>query len=318
MATQNLPECPTLTIGIRCGARTEEDAAHQVKSLVRPYGEGHNTKLEWLGFDAHHRLWNRKSEPLIPVRRRIISVYQRQLDACTKALKDCVNKRKKQCLEQKKEYVDIMRGFEVVGRPDGKSFGEDWTYIEKELIGDAEFILISDADFLHAIPADRVNGVSLSTPQNFCAEVAYQLQGMKLFGITLSSPYLQNNVGARFEGMGMPRENKDKMFHKIGYDGYIRNLFIISKDAKGIWRPVNQLEDRGRSLSETANGGIVSLYTGAVIRYPPTEKMEDRHYRDPAWWKEFHYLKKAFPGCKLPNVKMKDGILKAFSPTCHG
>lgn len=230
----------------------------------------------------------------MPLKERIVCVYASQLEACQQELAKYDNK-----------------GWVLKARPDGKSFGEDFMFMEHKLIENPGYLIISDPDLMHTLPTNRVPGAAKSTPEDFSANMAYALRGAKHFGITLFGFYQQYNGGAPCSGLGMETKWRKTAYHELNTEYYIRNLFVISKDAKGSWRPVNYLEDRGRSISEVANGGLVSLYTNYVLRYPQPAKQESRYRKSKEWQNEYNFLKENFPGCPLPRNK-------AFSPTFYG
>jgi hypothetical protein len=267
---------PKATVIIRTGDRTLEGQFNRIKNLFSEFRNGFQ-RLDYFVFATG-----------LDIQRRIICVPQSYLQGCL----DFVHE---------KGY-DLL-GFEFMGRPEGKSFGEDYNYMEHHLIKNPEYLIITDDDMIAPTRSNHLPGMTKQSPNDFSAAVAYQLRGMRHFGITLSSIQHQNNLGAEVEGLGMEARNRETGHHDIDKNLYLRNFWVISKDAKGTWRPVNYLEDRGRCLSEIKNGGIISEFSGTAVRYPEKEKMSKRYGysdKDGDWKKEYEILAKLYPECSLP------------------
>jgi hypothetical protein len=172
--------------------------------------------------------------------------------------------------------------------PRQASLGEDQQWLETRLLNNPGNLLLVDLDVAVA-PIEfamQINGAGSHSPKQFAAYHSWYSRLAVERGATMWGYAYRQTQGRYCGAQQIPSSMNNKqcgfvVADDLGGSGkpkrpYLRNFFVISRDARGTWPAGNYLEDLGRSISEYAQGGIVGKCEAHRIRF--ADKRTTRHY----------------------------------------
>ncbi len=179
-----------------------------------------------------------------------------------------------------------LHGFRLESRPDYHSFGEDFSFMELALIENPGYITIVDNDFMYGESQSRGLGEPAYSDTRFGLEFSKAVERATELNLMLWGFRHHHRMGGGRSGKTAPLSQKSLSNGKFTVDlRYIRSLLVISRNAKGIWKPWSYLEDLSRVLSEYDHDNeSVGRCDSTMIRFPDSRTSVD--YRRSPEWKE--------------------------------
>lgn len=250
------PACPPLGIILRSGFPKTANVQKEIRQLNQNLDRGKRLDFMALGGAG------------IPVRDRVIAIYDDQFDDAEYGLRG----------------VDL-RGFRLLGMPRHDSLGEDFSFMQHNLIENPGFINIVDNDMINPSEGRTIPGLPKLDPAGFSAHMEWALRIAHRHHLFLVGVRRQTGMGSAVAGITRPiPSSAQKDWMQISGTEripYIQNFFLISSKAKGSWLASNYLEDASFQLSVAAvQPTSVGYYHGCQIRFPQPEKVALRYKAD--------------------------------------
>lgn len=250
-----LKDCPQVSVVVRWGWSKRENVLRKARNAAK--------KLEYLSFGFDPAVKVKNTGVRLPVMERVICVYEDELETCLLATKGC-----------------NLYGFVFMTRQ-RSTFGEEFEFMEKNLIENPGFIIISDCGLNQFLAADDVPGQEQLSPNTVTAKMSWALRIAVTKGVKMFCIRHQKGTGSAVKGMPPQATSAATGFLTINprYIQDMQQFFAFSADAKGTWPKQNFYEDRMRVQSEKKVSGeeSIALFEGMAIRFGETDLVRVRY-----------------------------------------